>query len=75
MFWDDYDEPKRNRMDGKRKHPFSITCRMCGSKSVKVIPYEYGDLGIECNSCGYSLNCGTYYTDKGDYSEYGMQTM
>lgn len=73
-YWDDYDDgwgdpPKNQRMSSKRSHPFAITCRSCGSNSVMVIPYEYGDLGIRCRRCGKSINCGTYYTDEGDYSE------
>ena len=74
-YWDDYDDGwgdhtvVNKRMSSKRSHPFAITCRNCGSNSVMVIPYEYGDLGILCRRCGKSINCGTYYTDKGDYSE------
>ena len=71
--WDDWDggwdNPLKNqRMSNKRSHPFAITCRSCGSNSVKVIAYEHQDLGIECCSCGKYINCGTYYTDKYDYS-------
>lgn len=73
-YWDEYDDgwdnpPKNQRMSNKRSHPFAITCRSCGSNSVMVIPYEYGDLGIQCRRCGKSINCGTYYTDEYDYSE------
>lgn len=68
-YWDYDEEPRRKKMDGKSRHPFAITCRKCGSNSVKVIAYEYQDLGIICNSCGTSVQCGTYYTDCGDYSE------
>ncbi len=73
-YWDDWDDgwdepPKNQRMSSKRSHPFAITCRSCGSNSVMVIPYEYGHLGIQCRRCGKSINCGTYYTDEGDYSE------
>lgn len=64
----DYEERRNNKMDGKSKHPFAITCRKCGSNDIKVIAYEYQDLGIECRSCGSYLNCGTYYTKVYDYS-------
>ena len=68
-YWDYDDEPRKRKMDGKTKHPFAITCRRCGSNSVKVIAYECQDLGIICNSRGASVFCGTYYTDRYDYSE------
>lgn len=69
IYWGYDEEPRKKKMDGKAKHPFAITCRRCGSNSVKVIAYEHQDLGIICNSCGASVCCGTYYTDSGDYSE------
>ena len=56
------------KMDSKTKHPFAITCRKCGSNDIMVIAYEYYDLGIECRSCGYRIDCGAYYTREGDYS-------
>lgn len=58
------------RMDNKKKHPFAITCRKCGSNRVMVIAYEHQDLEIRCRVCGYELSCGTYYTDDCDYSLY-----
>lgn len=67
---DDYAyERYNNRMDSKRKHPFAITCRKCGSNSVNVIAYEYRDLGIKCKRCGSFVSCGIYDTESGDYSE------
>ena len=56
------------KMDSKRKHPFAITCRKCGSNRVLVIAFEYQDLGIRCKSCGAFVDCGVYDTDEGDYS-------
>ena len=67
--WHSEDEPSRKKMDGKNKHPFAITCRKCGSNDVTVTAYEYYDLGIKCNSCGCSINCGSYHTTSGDYSD------
>ena len=71
MYWEDdwgcNDAPKK--MSSKKKHQFAITCRYCGGNDVTVTPYEYGDLGIKCNSCGESVSCGTYYTQSGDYSD------
>ena len=43
----DYEE-HNNKMDGKSKHPFAITCRKCGSNDIVVTAYEYHDLGIKC---------------------------
>ena len=65
-WWDE--KRKNNRMDSKKKHPFAITCRKCGSNRVDVIAYEYEDLGIKCCDCGAYINCGTYRTYGGDYS-------
>ena len=59
----------KQKMNGKSKHPFNITCRYCGSNSVMVIAYEYRDLGIRCKSCGNTIYCGEYHTDKFDYSD------
>lgn len=56
------------RMDSKRKHPFAITCRKCGSNRVKVIAFEYKDLELKCKSCGSYVDCGYYDTEEGDYS-------
>lgn len=56
------------RMDSKRKHPFAITCRKCGSNRVSVIAFEYQDLEIRCKSCGAIVDCGVYDTEEGDYS-------
>lgn len=63
------EEGVNSKMDGKSRHPFAITCRYCGSNSVRVIAYEYRDLGIFCNSCGKNINCGIYYTDQDDYPD------
>ncbi len=74
-YLDDYDARRgahhvvNERMSSKRSHPFAITCRNCGSNAVKVVAYEHNDLWIECCHCGKSINCGTYYTFQGDYSE------
>lgn len=65
----DYEHQTRNKMDGKSKHPFAITCRKYGSNDVVVIAYEYHDLGIKCRDCGFHLGCGDYYTKKYDYSD------
>lgn len=65
----DYEERRSNKMDGKFKHPFAITCRKCGCNDIVVIAYEYRDLGIRCRGCGYELDCGTYYTKENDYSD------
>lgn len=64
-----YDEPNNKKMDSKRKHPFAIICRKCGSNRVAVIAFEYRDLELRCKSCGASLSCGRYDTDQNDYSE------
>ncbi len=56
------------RMDSKRKHPFEITCRKCGSKRVKVLAFDYQELEIRCKSCGVIVDCGIYDTEEGDYS-------
>lgn len=58
-----------NRMDSKKKHPFAITCRKCGSNRVAVYAYDYNDLGVKCKSCGSFLECGYYDTERNDYSE------
>lgn len=63
------EQPREEKMDEETRHPFAITCCRCGSNSVKVIAYEYKDLCIICKSCGVSIECGTYHTDFGDYSE------
>ena len=65
----DYEERRNNRMDGKSKHPFAITCRKCGCNDIEVIAYEYRDLGIKCNGCGFFLSCGIYCTQQYDYSD------
>lgn len=65
----DYEERKNNKMDGKTKHPFAITCRKCGCNDIMVIAFEYHDLGIKCRGCGYQLDCGIYYTKEYDYSD------
>lgn len=65
----DYEEKRNNKMDGKSKHPFAITCRKCGCNDVVVRAFDYRSLEIECNSCGYTLDCGTYYTKQYDYSD------
>ena len=64
----DYDERRNNKMDGKSKRPFAITCRKCGCNDIVVIAYEHRDLGIRCRGCGYELSCGNYYTKEYDYS-------
>lgn len=56
------------RMDSKRKHPFAITCRKCGSNRVTAIAFEYRDLEIRCKSCGAIVDCGVYDTEENDYS-------
>lgn len=58
-----------NKMDSKKKHPFAITCRRCGSNSVVVYSFEYRDIEIRCKSCGNSISCGEYHTDRYNYSE------
>ena len=60
---DDYGERRNNKMDGKSKHPFAITCRKCGCNDIIVIAYEHQDLGSRCRGCG------TYYTKQYDYSD------
>jgi ribosomal protein S27E len=67
--YDDYEGRRNNKMDGKSKHPFAITCRKCGCNDIMVIAYEHQDLGIRCRGCGYELDCGTYYTKQYDYSD------
>ena len=64
-----YDERKNNRMDSKNKHPFAITCRKCGGNDVKVVAFDFHSLEITCNSCGFCLDCGSYFTQEGDYSD------
>ena len=65
----DYEKNRNNKMDGKFKHPFAITCRKCGCNDVEVLTFDFRSLEIRCNSCGYCLDCGTYYTKKNDYSD------
>lgn len=60
---------ENNKMNSKRKHPFAITCRKCGSNHVKVIAYDFHSLEIRCCECEFSLDCGTYDTLIGDYSD------
>ena len=60
---------RRGRTGSKKKHPFAITCRKCGSNRVAVYAYEYHDLGIKCKSCGFFLGVGYYDTEENDYSE------
>ena len=62
-------ERYNRRMGSKRKYPFAITCRKCGSNAVEVTAYEYRDLGIRCKRCGAFVGCGRYDTESGDYSE------
>ena len=64
----DYEE-KNNKMDGKTKHPFAITCRKCGGNNVAVIAFDYRELEIKCKRCGLTVNCGSYHTNKYDYSD------
>lgn len=66
----DYEERRNNKMDGKSKHPFAITCRKCGSNDVVVIAFDHRELEIKCRGRGLILDCGTYYTTEYDYSEY-----
>lgn len=54
--------------ENKNKHPFYITCRICGSKSVEIYAFDYGSLEIRCKSCGKCISCGRYDTEEGDYS-------
>lgn len=63
------DNKNFKKMDSKKRHPFAITCRKCGSNNVMVIPYDYHDLGIKCKSCGFFLSCGVYDTTEYDYSD------
>lgn len=56
------------KMDSKRKHPFTMTCRKCGSNRVSVIAFEFLSLEIRCKSCGAFVDCGKYDTEEGDYS-------
>ena len=58
----------KSKMDSKKKHPFVITCRKCGSNSCVAYAYEYHDLSIWCKSCGTRVDCGAYHTDEYDYS-------
>ena len=58
-----------DKMDSKKKHPFAITCRKCGSNMVAVYAYDYNGLEIKCKSCGFFLDCGYYDTVANDYSE------
>lgn len=70
MYEDDwYEKPNNQRMNGKKKHPFAVICRCCGSNNVTITAFEYYDLGIHCNSCGKDINCGKYETMSGDYSD------
>ena len=66
-WYDEYDKHSK-KMDSKSKHPFNITCRMCGSNRIMVVAAEYYDLVIKCMDCNKEINCGTYYTYQGDYS-------
>ena len=59
-----------NRMDSKKKHPFAITCRKCGSNRVRIGAYDYRGLEISCKDCGFFLDCGVYDTEEYDYSLY-----
>ena len=62
-------EIEMNRMDSKKKHPFAITCRKCGSNRVTVRAFDNHDLDIKCKNCGFLLNCGYYDTEENDYSD------
>lgn len=64
----DYKKNKNNKMDGKTKHPFVITCRKCGGNDVEVYAHDNHDLSIKCKDCGLYLNCGSYHTKEYDYS-------
>lgn len=66
--YDDYEGRRKNKMDGKSKHPFAITCRKCGCNDIVVIAFEHRDLEIKCRGCGFVLDCGDYYTQQYDYS-------
>lgn len=61
-------ENAMNRMDSKKKHPFAITCRKCGSNRVVVRAFDYHGLEISCKNCGFFLDCGYYDTEENDYS-------
>ena len=56
-------------MDSKKKHPFAITCRKCGSNRVAIYAYDYHDLEIKCKNCGLFLDCDYYDTEENDYPE------
>lgn len=58
-----------NRRGSKRKHPFAITCRKCGSNGVTVYANDNQWLVIKCKNCGFYLDCGYYDTEDNDYSE------
>lgn len=60
---------ENERMDGKKRHPFAITCRRCGSNNCVIKAWDYHSLDITCKNCGASVNCGYYDTMEGDYSE------
>lgn len=58
-----------NSENQKPKHPFTITCRKCGSNNIGVYAHDYDDLEIRCRECGRSIECRYYYTMMFDYSE------
>jgi ribosomal protein L37AE/L43A len=62
-------EKRFGKMDSKKKHPFAITCRKCGSNRVMVSALEYYDLILKCEDCGTYVSCGTYYPHKADYTD------
>lgn len=69
MCWDDDYGYGNKRMDSKSKHPFAITCRKCGSNDIRITAWDRGSLEIQCQGCGFELDCGAYYTQEYDYSD------
>lgn len=53
----------------KFKHPFAITCKKCGCDDITVTAFDFRELEIKCNNCGYVLDCGRYHTKQYDYSD------
>lgn len=51
-----------------KKHPFKITCKICGSHNIRISAEDWNDIELRCEDCGTYTNCGVYHGKNGDYT-------